>query len=203
MLEGNYIVIKYKNKIVCYGKVTSSKTNCGRRDMKLVSIDDRYYFNLNNKDITYIISEFELENYICLDDIPVILWRECTRFPSRPLYKEYTIDELDKEVAPLVHAMNKIKYIKTVGSCCGHGNRPLWIDFTCDDYNTLNLFLNLFNYEGNFKYDWTVCTNYKLITFNKNDIILELKCKHLGQRAYDCVNELSIFLETFGEQNNG
>ena len=117
------------------------------------------------------------------------------------MYREFTIDELDEEVVSLVKSMNTIKHIKTVSSCSGHDRRNLWVDFTCDDFNTLNLFLNLFNYDGDFKYDWNVVTNYKLTTTDKNLIALELRCKHRGKKAYECAEKLSKYLKDFGEYN--
>ena len=44
---------------------------------------------------------------------------------------------LDKEVAPLVDAMNAMKGIVTVESCCGHGEDPFRVWFYAESVNTV------------------------------------------------------------------
>jgi len=44
---------------------------------------------------------------------------------------------LDKEVVPLVGAMNAMKGIVTVESCCGHGEDPFRIWFYAESVNTV------------------------------------------------------------------
>ena len=48
-----------------------------------------------------------------------------------------THELLDKEVVPLVDAMNAMKGIVTVESCCGHGKDPFYIWFYAESVDTV------------------------------------------------------------------
>ena len=192
-LEGKYIVIEYQNKIICQGKIISTKLNNNKYDMLLVSIDNKYFFNLNNTDITYYIEINKIENNIDLSNIKIVKWKESIDNLNSIVYEENTIDELDKECIALVTAMNKIPHIFTTGSCCGHITREYYIDFHCNDFYILKSFLDLFNYMGKFKEDWIVSTDHHIYT-TENDIVLELLCKHKGQKAYEAADCLAKYL---------
>lgn len=199
MLEGTYILIKYKDNYIASGLVKTTKLNCAHKDMLLVSFDNKYFYNLNHEDIRYTIVEKELPLHQELDDVPITLWRNCSKKPNEPVYKEYTIDELDKECVHLVSAMNKLLHIKTHGSCSGHDCGPTWVDFECDNFRALQLFTYLFNYKGKFKDDWYVSIHYSLYTTNTNSIPLRLSCKYSGRKAYKCAEDLAQYLDKFSE----
>ena len=199
MLEGKYILIKYKYKYIASGLVLTTKLNCVHKDMLLVSFDNKYFYNLNHGDIIYTVAEKELPLRQELDNVPITLWRKCSKKSNEPVYKEYTIDELDKECVHLVTAINNLPHIETNGSCSGHYWGPTWVDFECDNFRALQLFTYLFNYKGKFRDDWYVSTHYSLHTTNTGSIPLRLICMHRGRKAYKCAEDLAQYLDQFSE----
>ena len=46
-------------------------------------------------------------------------------------------DDMDPECIPICTAMNNLPGIRTVESCCGHGERPHWIFFLAETIDSL------------------------------------------------------------------
>ena len=47
-------------------------------------------------------------------------------------------DDMDKDCVGLCNTLNRLPECETNESCCGHGERPYWIFFTCTDIHTLS-----------------------------------------------------------------
>ena len=77
------------------------------------------------------------------DDYEWGYWRNWDTDSPFALYRDFDITEIDEEVKHLVHELNEWKGIRTVGSCCGHGHGPLWIQFYCHDSDSLDYILNI------------------------------------------------------------
>jgi hypothetical protein len=46
-------------------------------------------------------------------------------------------DDMDAECVELSDALNTIKGVQSVSSCCGHGKRPFRVWFRCGDFRSL------------------------------------------------------------------
>ena len=63
---------------------------------------------------------------------------------------------MDEEVIALCSAMNTVKGIETIESCCGHGERPFHIWFWADDLECLPGLLYWFDGYNSGCYGWQV-----------------------------------------------
>lgn len=194
MFIGNYVTIKYNSRIICQGKIVSYKLCCGNRDVCLISVDNKYFFNVNNKHIHINLSGKPCENYLNLENIRVIPFRYCNWFRNAVVYREYTINELDKEVEHLVNVLNQYSFIDTTGSCSGHGRHKLWVNLKISDFHQLHELINLFSHGSPFQEDWVLRTD-KTLGRTKDTIQLRLECNHKGKRAYRCAELLANYIE--------
>ena len=110
-MNGLYIDVFYKNVLVCRGKIIRTKQNDGAHEMYLVSIDNKYFFNLSHPYVTFIFTSPDNETYIRLPE-KVVKWRDCPTNQDEYVYEENDINELDEEVKHLVAALNQLQYIE-------------------------------------------------------------------------------------------
>lgn len=194
---GKYLKIldKKSNSIVASGKIVFQKegTDEFKDQPLLVSLDNKYFYNINGTKHYYCII---LDNEISLQqNIPSNYKIKRYRWMKKPpynadIYRDFGIDELDKDVEPLVKALNKIDGITTVGSCSGHFVKELWVDMYVlytQSYELLKFIIKEFekHFELNIKSDFS----------ENRQMMLELKSKHKGYTAYKYSNQLSQYIE--------
>ena len=199
MKIGKYenIVIAYNGKTVCQGPICNVKTNCGDKEIYLVSIDNKHFFNLRNREIEYMLTHNTLDPVMHNEElvkIPLIPFNQCYVDPYQPMYIEYTKDELDPEVEPLVKALNNIG-IETIGSCSGHGIDKLWVSINIKSMDELIMFYKLFSADGKFKDSWILRTSAYLSQCDDNKVMLLLESRNKGQKAFKAAEMLSYYLE--------
>ena len=111
-----------------------------------ISFDGKHFFN--SKSPRFIIKSTIDTNIIrydpqIIDQYEVVLWKTVYENDNAEIYRDFSIDELDPEVEPLVHALNDLPGITTLSSCCGHGNDFLWVTMNCCNFNTLIFLVNM------------------------------------------------------------
>ena len=204
------IIDKETNKILIAGKISKRKDNAyiGEdahfqsliQDFKGVSIEDKWFFNECNQrkfsieeNNDHLIKEFDI-NEIPLTYIikKVNEIAEDTDYSGVDIFREYDITELDEEVKDLVYALNKIDGLKTVSSCCGHGENPLWIDIQFDNIKSLSLLINLI--WKRFNYDFIISTDTGIVNNHTDHCILKLYTTKIGKEAYEAANKLTKHL---------
>ncbi len=136
------IVDNKTGNIVCAGFATACKhTDPVHRDMLLISLDGRNYFNLDDHP-TYHFEWYDGEpiDFINPYGYKVIPWKESRYYDPMTVdvYQDHPYEEIDAEVAPLVDAMNTIPAIYTTGSCCGHGQTEMYVTFTIASLSSFN-----------------------------------------------------------------
>lgn len=104
----------------------------------MISFDRKHFFwaNGNNKYSVREIFDLTLPDieYIERSDYNQVLWRQpWADICKADVIREYSIDECDPEIQGLVYALNKIPYLHTVSSCCGHGVISTWIAIRCSN----------------------------------------------------------------------
>ena len=188
---GDYVTIKYQDKIIASGEIKSIKEIFYDTACLLISFDNKYFFNLYSD----FISEgkcFDIEG------INVLPWNDYEKDNTALIYEDNTINELDKEVEHIVSSLNNINGIRTTGSCCGHNKEKLWIIFECNNFLTLKRFTDLFN-DGMFNKSWVVRTDFCNVSSKSNNIVLLLECKYKGNKSYKLAEELATYLDIVGE----
>ena len=122
------------------------KTNRpGNIHLRYVCTDDKWFFNMDSD--KFIIKQ--IEPMTEEDVIPFTrekeyewgYWSDVSR--DEDIYRDWSIDELDEEVRPLVEELNKWDGVQTVGSCCGHGRGPLWVQINFQGVSNANIILNI------------------------------------------------------------
>jgi len=166
-----------------------------------ISFDDKYFFNSESK-------RFKIKKVVDKDIIPydqsiinnydVELWIKSEEIQS-DVYKDYTIDELDPEVEPLVKALNTIDGIKTTGSCCGHNQSELWVAMLCYNFESLIFLVNTIADDPMFAENFNVFVKKSSdkIDKNPNNIFVTLRTnnKIIGDKAYKIARRLSQLIK--------
>lgn len=136
MIEDSYLLVRYGDELICGGKIINHKYDTIRCQY-LYTIDNQYFF-FGNKNI-----EVELRDHLAgvlkfdpnrYPDLLVLPWTD--REKEADVFVEHTAKELDKEIAPLVYAINSIG-IDTTGSCSGHNEGPSWVTLSFGDLSTM------------------------------------------------------------------
>lgn len=173
-------------------------------DRKLVSIDNEYFFKLDDDaytveklDVNFLDEDYVKQNY------RVEKWseyRDVTR-DCFNLYRENTINELDEGVENIVGALNEFSpSLVTTGSCSGHKLKPAWVSFRIEDARTLNDFLNFFE---PYKDRLDVTTEEKLYThrasfrgvpFFPRHMEMTLRTTEIGEDAWRTLDEFAAYL---------
>lgn len=105
------------------------------------SIDDRHYFSTVSGRFTVRATDDPND----MTDPPlngyrIYKWSTENRIDPEKwdIFRDYSYDEIDAEVAPLVHELNEHWHgLRTIQSCCGHGRSPLWVKIYVSDIQTL------------------------------------------------------------------
>lgn len=140
---GDYVQVidNAKREVVFQGLVTNIKVQCHNDDdsetdeleenERMFSIDDKYFFKLDDAKYTvvklaknFVNKEFIRKNYT------VQSWGSCcdVNRDDIDIFIEHSIDELDEEVKSIVNTLNKFSMnMKTTGSCSGHGKGYAWV----------------------------------------------------------------------------
>ena len=167
--------------------------------MSIISLDAKWFFNENKTENfsivnnpEHLIIEFKEENipntYIKL---PFKIVDEYDG--NGDVYRDWGIDELDIEVKDLVTVLNLFDGMHTIGSCCGHGEDPLWVDIQFSNIKLLGMLCKIISTK--FTYDFILTTHYGLINTNISHPIFKLQTAALGEEAYKKAKELTKELE--------
>lgn len=164
-------------------------------DIDCISFDNKYYFNKNSDNLLFIETDnndqfFDKE---LLQEYQCERWIDVAKNNEADIYIEHDINELDKEVVALVTILNKINGIETIGSCCGHGDYPLYINLNINDFKALILLIKLI--ANKFVNDFKITTSPRIIQSDNNNIQLSLECYYSGEPAYQKALELANHLE--------
>ncbi len=208
------VIDKKNNKVIIQGVIQYEKVNCFNPsptkfndlvgNQKLYSVDNRYFFKLDDRD--YIVKKldplFVNEDFI-EDNYATTGWSEYSKTDRKDfkMYKENTVLELDAEVKNVVNTLNRFSpRLSTSGSCSGHDKSPAWISFNIDDARTFQDFVNIFE---PFKYEIDLTTSVTLHQQREHfcgkpyfprDIMLMIKTKKVGKEAYEALNEFDKYL---------
>lgn len=202
------------NEIIFQGAIVyeksriSSEHGTGLRELaeneKLYSLDNKYFFKVDDSNYTvkkldsgFVNNDFIEHNYQICD------WNkfDYSKRENVNIYKENTILELDKEVIPIVAALNKFSPdLYTTGSCSGHDKEPAWVSVTI--LNSRALFDLLSCFEPYKRYI-DVTTRANVTNPRKNngdhpyfpsDIAMVLRTKEIGKPAYEIFDKLADYL---------
>ena len=102
----------------------------------MISFDKKHFFWADGNDKYSVHEVFDLTlpdiEYIERSDYNQVLWRQpWADICKADVIREYSIDECDPEIQGLVYALNRIPYVHTVSSCCGHGVYSAWVAVSC------------------------------------------------------------------------
>lgn len=190
-----YAVIKdiRTNKPIYYGRVIGSK----EFPMHLFSFDRVLFFRLEGSSLYDVIFSREDLEIKCDNEVPsyysVMPYRLAkTETPSTlqaDCYVENT--SLDEEVKTIVYAISKVEGACTVGSCSGHGDRPMFVNIQFTTLASLNFILRcLEDFKSHFRIATeTVVTS--TVNANKNYVILALVSESKGSEAFGAANALA------------
>lgn len=212
------IVDNEKRRVVVQGQVRFEKVrvppvpNCEEStelielagNKKLVSIDNEYFFKLDDDaytvekiDVNFLDEDYVKQNYA------IEKWGEycdSTRAEFN-VYRENTINELDEGVENIVAALNEFSpSLATTGSCSGHRLKPAWVSFRVEDARTLNDFMNIFE---PYKDRMDVTTEEKLYThrssfrgvpFFPRHMEFTLRTTEIGEEAWKTLDEFAGYL---------
>lgn len=193
------IVDKNTYKTIASGIVKNVKKTYVKDDkvcfnIDCISFDNKYYFNKNSSNFLFMETDSDeqffdkevLKNYCCEK------WVDAAKNNEADIYIEHDITELDKEVISLVSALNKINGIKTIGSCCGHGIYPLYVDLSINEFKALILLAKLIT--DKFNNDFKITTSPRIVQ-SDNNIQMSLECNYIGEPAYKKAVKLASYLE--------
>jgi hypothetical protein len=116
--------------------------------------------------------------------------------------KKFRYDrEMDKEAIPLCNALNSLPGIKTIESCCGHGNEPFRIWFVVRNTDTGLFFLTrcVDHRYWEYGYLWGIDLMIDDLWFkgNKLPIVYMIHSGPIfGQLAYDQAKSLITNMNT-------
>lgn len=166
-----------------------------------ISFDNKYFFNSESKrfKIKKVIDKNIIPyNQSIVNNYNIELWKE-SRKKQSDIYRDYTIDELDPEVEPLVKALNTIEGIETTGSCCGHNKNELWVAMLCYNFESLIFLANTIADDPTFAENFNVFVKKSSdkIDKNPNNILIMLRTnnKIIGDKAYKIARRLSQLIK--------
>lgn len=205
------------NKLLTRGHIVARKSHNPKwHDLEYISTDGKWFFNCRSP--TFRIEQHDTPPegideivFSKQDDYQWRYWKNWDAPEPADIYRDFGMDELDPEVAPLVHELNLWPGIHTVGSCCGHEKGPLWVQFTASNLMSLSMILNAMRSPkvfpklvGKFvtsmspRYPQTLLYDQSIFdeSFNQS-VYIVLMTNYIGQRAYDdtkrlirCLSEL-------------
>lgn len=201
--QNNIIIGKYfkitdiaSNKVIASGRCSYEKVEYHftlqiKLDIfPLISFDNNYFFiskgneKYKVEEVPYIETMVDIpKNYI------IEKWGNVFEHQTADVYRDYGINELDKEVVSLVDALNKIDGFTTTGSCCGHNKYPLWINVIVT--TEPNLFKAFLKKEFGNKFSFEIKRD------DSNELLYTLITNCIGEEAYNLANELALKLDKY------
>ena len=136
MIEDCYLLVRYKGQLICAGKIVNHKYDSARNQY-LYTTDGQYFFFKNkNIDLQLTTEPKEQVNFNpdLYSNLLILPWSD--RIKKADIFVEHTVKELDKEIAPLVYAINSMG-IDTTGSCSGHNEGPSWVTLSFSDLSSM------------------------------------------------------------------
>lgn len=194
--SGKYAIIRdiRTNKIVASGQIVGYKSNTKFNNTELVSFDNHLFFRVKSDSYKLLILNEIIPTLIAIpENYNIQFWRDFRKVPNADVYKEFGIEELDPEVELLVTELNKIKGIRTTGSCSGHGKRKLYVDIIFSNMNSLKFLLDYICSNPNsfiLKSDSSLTQNGDL-----NEVLMKLETLKSGDVAYKAAKNLSNFIK--------
>jgi hypothetical protein len=191
-LDGKYckIINRFTKKIVASGKIINHKT----LPIKCITFDNKYFFNLNKKFLyKFIFCDFCEETKLNIKKYDILHWREVFDNKNYLIYRENDMSELDKEIEPLVYAINDYLHIQTCSSCCGHGRLNAWIDIRFNNMKQLRTIVDLISLDI-FKKKFVLTTNDNILQENDDCICLKLRTNSIGEKAYNDIKKLTEYI---------
>ena len=110
------------------------------------------------------------------------------------IFREFDINELDPEIAPLVYILNEIGY-ETTGSCCGHNLSVGWVHISFTDFSSLRELVLILG-RDEFKYRFNLATSENVSNIGPSEIRLSLNTVEKGEQAYKDIQDLTEYLKT-------
>ena len=166
----------------------------------LISFDNKYFFTVRENPLyeintCYVTNKamvpFDYKKY---NEYIYKYFGMASRNTTKEyIFEEFTIEELDPEIAPLVYALNNAKY-NTTGSCCGHNDTNAWIDIIFINFDSLKKFTKILE-RSEFKENFILRTHFKTTHTPDDEIRLTLETTHIGECAYKHIQELADYLE--------
>lgn len=200
--KGDYakILDKATGKVIAAGEIIAKKesdedTVTGHiYNCYCISFDNRWFFDLEKTDKFEVAENLEkLVVEMTEADIPSsyskCLWNDHKQNVHFDLYRDYDMTELDPEVKELVFALNKFEGMKTVSSCCGHGEIPLHIYISFSKFLPLCFLAKVLN--NKFKEDFVLTTRKNINNTHVDNIIMSLETTVIGEEAYQKANLLA------------
>lgn len=189
------IIDKKTGNVIANNYIIDGKeASCEKRlESPLISLDRKFFFSENNlniiiqddntNDIVVFNEEYLKENF------KYEYWRNYSDNPNADFYRDFTINEIDEEVVPLVKALNLVDGIKTLGSCCGHGEGILWVSMEFESLECLTILLHII--DKNFRDVFKLTTSINLCQ-DSCCPRFELQTQGIiGQEAYKQANLLA------------
>jgi hypothetical protein len=214
IVANDWIKVYGKNdELLAAGKIFRTKDSEGvtnikknKVEFKGFSFENKFFFNEKSLNKTLFIksNEEHLEKEFNLEHIPSYIsinyYHDCLEDSNKidsDILRDFDVDELDEEVCYIVKVLNQFDGIETTGSCCGHGDYPLYVDVVFTEMKPLGILLWIINRP---KYDkviqLTSCPDLK--NNNINTCMLRLKTTVIGEEAYKIANEFARDLEVIG-----
>ena len=184
------------NKVIASGRCISDKIEYRNMDvpfLPLISFDNKFFFRFNTSTKYKVdIVDDKLPFLLNIPDTyKICLWKYADKNLTADVYRDYGIDELDKEVEYLVKQLNKIPNISTSSSCCGHNRIPLWVLINFSDNTNLKLFEGMLKREFKDEFTFELDKECNLIT------IYKLKTNCIGKKAYKLANDLGNCIDKY------
>lgn len=181
---------KHTNEIIVSGLIETLK------DLPelMFSFDSKHFFVTRDnplfefyKDEQNLDVEFDAEKY--KEVIYPYKGLESRNNKDELIFREFSIDELDPEIEPLVMVLNKHGF-KTTGSCCGHDVGEAWIHISFKDFVSIKKLVSIIQQEQ-FRFKFVLTTSSHIVDDHKSEVRFCLQTTSKGQQAYQDVLDLT------------